>query len=267
MQDNRKHLPPLDVGPSLARIASPSGRGNTHTSLLVGVTPGAKHRQLACQLGVLHVFHQLPISFQMATLVSPIPRSTVIWFGSLEFMSTGTGYDMILLLVKGPGGTRVAPARSKALRRPRHHASPPKKRRGQHRHHPSAASRSSTRARRAVAQQPAAPRAEATNMMARRRDGPATTLGDDATRVLSTSTTLLPHGLFASRGKHSFSLDNAAVSLARTICPDGQTYVERQMVLLCDAEAQQQVAELLDFSRVRSLRRLGPGRHTITSLR
>jgi len=58
----------------------------------------------------MRVFHRLPISFQMATLVSPIPCSTVIWFGSLEFMSTGLGYDMILLSVKGPGGTRVAPA-------------------------------------------------------------------------------------------------------------------------------------------------------------
>jgi len=61
-------------------------------------------------------FHQLPISFQMATLVSPIPRSTVIWFGSLEFMSTGFGYEMILLSVEGSGRARIAPARSKAPR-------------------------------------------------------------------------------------------------------------------------------------------------------
>jgi len=38
----------------------------------------------------------------MTTFVSPIPRSTVIWFGSLEFMSIGFDYDMILLLVRGP---------------------------------------------------------------------------------------------------------------------------------------------------------------------
>ena len=38
-------------------------------------------------------------------------------------------------------------------------------------------------------------------------------------------------------------------------------------VLSSDTEAQQQVAKLPDFSRVRSLRRLGPGRYTITSLR
>ena len=147
-------------------------------------------------------FTDSPSHSRMATLVSEISRSTVIWFGSLEFMSTGTGYDMILLSVKGLGGTSVAPTQSKAPRRPRHHASPPKKRCGQHRHHPSAASRSSTCAKRAVAQQPAAPRTEATNTAAQRLDSYATTLGDDATRVLSPSTTLLPHGLFASRGTH-----------------------------------------------------------------
>jgi len=105
----------------------------------------------------------------MATLVSPIPRSTVIWFRSLEFMSTGFGYDMILLSVKGPGGVRVAPARPKAPRRQRHHASPSKKRRGQHRHHPSAASQSSTHARPAVAQEPVARRAVATDTTAPQR--------------------------------------------------------------------------------------------------
>jgi hypothetical protein len=98
-------------------------------------------------------FHQFPISFQMATLVSPIPCSMVIWFGSLKFMSTGFGYDMILLSVKGPGGARIAPTRLRAPRRPRHHASPPKKRRGQCRHHSSASSRSPARARQAVTQE------------------------------------------------------------------------------------------------------------------
>jgi len=39
------------------------------------------------------------------------------------------------------------------------------------------------------------------------------------------------------------------------------------MVLPRDAEAQQQAAKLSDFTRVRGLRRLGPGRYTITSLR
>jgi len=150
-------------------------------------------------------------------------------------MSTGFGYDMILLSIKGPGGVRVTPARSKAPRRPRHHASLPKKRRGPHRHRPSASSRSSTRARRAVVQEPIVPRTEATGTMARRQDGHTTTLDDSVPRALSTSTALLPHGLFASRRTHPFGLDNAATSLARAICPDAQTYVERPLVLPCSA--------------------------------
>ena len=144
----------------------------------------------------------------MATLVSPIPCSTVIWFGSLEFMSTGFGYDMILLSIKGPGGVRVMPTRSKAPRWPRHHASPPKKRHGQHRHRPSAASRSSTRARRAVAQEPTAPCAEATGTTAWRQDSHTTTLDDSVPHALSPSTA------------HPFGLDNATTSLARAICSD-----------------------------------------------
>ena len=39
------------------------------------------------------------------------------------------------------------------------------------------------------------------------------------------------------------------------------------MVLPRDVGARQQAAELLDFSQVRGLRRLGPGRYTISSLR
>jgi len=46
----------------------------------------------------------------MATVVSLIPRSSMIWFGSLKFLSTSFGYDMILLSVKGPGEARIAPA-------------------------------------------------------------------------------------------------------------------------------------------------------------
>ena len=114
-------------------------------------------------------------------------------------MSTGFGYDMILLLVKGPGAARVAPARSKASRWPRHHASPPKKRRGQHRHRHSAASRSPARARRAVVQESTAPHGETTVTVARHREDRATVLSDDAPHVLPSSTTLLPHGLFAPR--------------------------------------------------------------------
>jgi len=221
---------------------------------------------LARQVGVLRVFHRFPIPFQMATLTSPIPCSTVIWFGSLEFMSTGFGYDMILLSIKGPGGARVAPARSRAPRRPRHHASPPKKRHGQHHRRLSASSRPTARARQEVTLEPTAPRAGAMGMTAQRREDHTTT-GGDAPRALSPTARLLPHGLFAPRRALPFGLDNAAASLARTICPNAQTYVERPMVLPHDNGTRPQTSELPDFSQVRGLRRLGPGRYTINSLR
>ena len=182
-------------------------------------------------------------------------------------MSTGFGNDMILLSVKGPGGAHVAPARLRAPKRPRHHASPPKKRRGQRHHRPSASSRSPVHARREVTQEPTAPRPETAGTTARRHEERTTTMGDNAPRALSSSATLLPHGLFALRRALPFGLDNAAASLARTICPNAQTYVERPMVLPRDAGAWQQTSELPDFSQVRGLRRLGPGRYTITSLR
>ena len=212
-------------------------------------------------------FTDFPSFFQMASLVSPILRSTVIWFGSLEFMSTGFGYDMILLSIKGPGGARIAPAQLRAPRWPRHHASLPKKRRGQRHHHPSPSARLPVRARREVTQEPTAPRPETAGMTAQRHEDRTTTTGDGAPCVLSPTTTLLPHGLFALRRVLPFGLDNAAASLARTICPNAQTYVERPMVLPRDAGARQQTSELPDFSQVRGLRRLGPGRYTITSLR
>jgi len=93
-------------------------------------------------------------------------------------------------------------------------------------------------------------------------DGHTVTLDDSVPCALSPSTAQLPHGLFASRRAHPFGLDNAATSLTWEICPNAKTFVERPLVLPCGAGAQQQaqrVAELPDFSRVRSLQRLGPG--------
>ena len=104
-------------------------------------------------------------------------------------------------------------------------------------------------------------------MTAQRHEDRTTMTGDGAPCALSPATTLLPHGLFAPRRALSVGLDNAAASLARTICPNAQTYVERPMVLPRGAGARQQTSELPDFSQVRGLRRLGPGRYTITSLR
>jgi len=133
----------------------------------------------------------------MATPSSPIPRSTVIWFVSLEFVSTGSGYDMILLSVTGPRGARVAPARTRAPRRPRHHASPPKKRRGRHHHRPSTSPRLVVRARQETVREPIGPRTVGTTAQCRED---RTTTGEDAPRALSPTARLLPHGLFAARG-------------------------------------------------------------------
>jgi len=168
----------------------------------------------------------------------------VIWFGSLEFMSTGSGYDMILLSIKGPGGARVVPARLRAPRRPRHHASPPKKRRGQHHRRPSASSRPAVRARQEVTQESAAPRAGTVDVPAQHH----TTTRDDAPRALSPAARLLPHGLFTPRRALPFGLDNAVASLSRAICPNAQTYMERPMVLPRNLEAQQPTSELPDLS-------------------
>jgi len=145
----------------------------------------------------------------MATHVSSIPRSTVIWFGSLEFMSTGFGYDMILLSVKGLGGARIMPTRSKAPRRPHHHASPPKRRRDQHRCRPTAAARSWPHAGQATTEGPTTSCAETTVMTARRQSSRMTALGGSVPRAPSPPSALLPHGLFATRWMLPFGLDNA----------------------------------------------------------
>ena len=88
-------------------------------------------------------------------------------------------------------------------------------------------------------QESIAPRGETTDTVARHCKDRATALSDDAPRLLPSSTTLLPHVLFAPRRTFPFGLDNAATSLARTIRPNVQTYVERPMVLPRDARAQQ----------------------------
>jgi len=103
--------------------------------------------------------------------------------------------------------------------------------------------------------------------MTAQRHEDRTTIGGDAPRALSPTTRLLPHGLFAPRRALPFVLDNAIASLARAICPNAQTYVERPMVLPHDTGIQRRMSERPDFSQVRGLRRLGPRRYMITSLR
>ena len=58
-------------------------------------TVGAPDRGSACQF--CH-----PNKFRMADPVRPLRLGTVIWFGSLEFMSLGHEYDMVLLTPRAP---------------------------------------------------------------------------------------------------------------------------------------------------------------------
>ena len=133
--------PPLDVGPSFAQtkinhyvhLPSPSEKGSTHINSLIGFTPppGVKTPIVDTSgRGPACFTDNFPPCYQMATSVFPLLRSTVIWFGILEFMSTGFSYDMIPLSTRGPGRACIVPSHSgRASRRPHHHASPPKRRR------------------------------------------------------------------------------------------------------------------------------------------
>ena len=47
-----------------------------------------------------HLRH--PDKFRMADPVRPLRLDTIIWFGSLEFMSLGHEYDMVLLSPRVP---------------------------------------------------------------------------------------------------------------------------------------------------------------------
>jgi hypothetical protein len=57
----------------------------------------------------------------------PHPLGTVIWFGSLEFMSLGYAYDMVLLPPRSPSDDNSSPRRQKRGRQPGHQ--------GHHSHH------------------------------------------------------------------------------------------------------------------------------------
>jgi hypothetical protein len=51
---------------------------------------------------MLRVSIVFPPFLWMADPERPLPLATVIWFGSLEFMSLGYGYDMVLLPPRHP---------------------------------------------------------------------------------------------------------------------------------------------------------------------
>jgi len=110
---------------------------------------------------------------------------------------------------------------------------------------PPASSRPATRVRQEADREPAIPCAGAADTTAQHR---ATTGGDAPRAPSPTAAKLLPHGLFTPRRALPFGLDNAAASLARTICPNAQTYVERPMVPPRDSETLRPTSELPDLS-------------------
>ena len=63
---------------------------------LVEDPPGPKHRQLARQVGASACQFCHPSKFRMADPIRPLCLGTVVWFGSLEFMSLGHGYSSLL---------------------------------------------------------------------------------------------------------------------------------------------------------------------------
>jgi hypothetical protein len=52
--------------------------------------------------GLLRVNIAFPPFFRVTGPERPLPLATVIWFGSLEFMSLGYSYDMVLLPPRHP---------------------------------------------------------------------------------------------------------------------------------------------------------------------
>jgi hypothetical protein len=90
---------PYCFPPCVPSRADPSGLGHTATiyssvqgppgveTLIVGA-PGR---------GLLRVDEQLPVKLQMGSLHQPLQPRTLLRFGSLEFMSLDSSYDMVLL--------------------------------------------------------------------------------------------------------------------------------------------------------------------------
>jgi hypothetical protein len=92
-------LPPAFSPLRAPSRADPSGLGHAATiySLVQG-TPGVETPTVGAPgRGLLRVDKQLPVKLQMGSLQQPFQPGTVLHFGSLEFMSLDSSYDMILL--------------------------------------------------------------------------------------------------------------------------------------------------------------------------
>ena len=169
-------------------------------------------------------------------------------------MSTGFSYEMDLLSVRGPGGgmhyahsiggrASASPpsipsqeeARSASL-------SPP---------HSYCAIATPRRAVDPLVEGLIALRTGAVTEMARQQSGHRSApQGDSLPRALSPPSALQPHGLFATRRILLFGLDNAAMSLTKTIHPSADTHVERPLAFPCSIVMRQEApssAESLGF--------------------
>ena len=81
--------------------------------------PVPKHRQLARQVGAPACQLRHPSKFRMADYIRPLRLGTIVWLGSLEFMSLGHEYDMVLLTPRTPpSDDEVAPRQPRRRRRP-----------------------------------------------------------------------------------------------------------------------------------------------------
>jgi hypothetical protein len=85
--------------PCVPSRTNPSGLGHAAIILLVGPgTPGVETPTVGAPgRGLLRVDEQLPVEFQMGSLQQPLQPGTLLYFGSLEFMSLDDSYDMVLL--------------------------------------------------------------------------------------------------------------------------------------------------------------------------
>ena len=165
------------------------------------------------------------------------------------------------------------PTRSKAPRQPHHHGSPPKRRHDQHRYHrPTTAARSPPHPRQVgpLVEGSIAPCARAAVRTAHQHSDRPMAPRDGVPRAPLPPSVLLSHSLFATRWTLPFGMDNAAASLARTICLGANTYVERPLALPCSMEARQDACPVAESPRFLQIHRpwlLGPGRYTLTTLR
>lgn len=80
------------------------------------------------------MFVNFPQLFRMADSPPPLPRGTTLWFGNLEFVSTGRDHDMTLLSAMPPTGGGRPSARTTPARRPRHHGRQHRRRSRRQRH-------------------------------------------------------------------------------------------------------------------------------------